>query len=219
MKTPEKINYQEKTLRNINVVEFISLDGVIQAPGGPGEDSSGAFKYGGWLVPYSDSSLNEALKITYGRPYDLLLGKKTYDIFAAYWPNQVDSGSDPEFAKQFNECKKYVATHSSEKLLWKNSFPLGKDIIQNLKEIKESGDKNLLVVGSSDFVHTLLAHDLVDELHLYMAPIILGKGKRLFDETSKPAAFKLTRSVTSESGMILMNYVRAGEVMVGSFGP
>lgn len=211
-------------MRKIIVVEFISLDGVIQAPGGSEEDTTDGFKYGGWLVPYSDESLNEALKISYGQPYDLLLGRKTYDIFAGYWPKfaethkgKSDQDDELKFAEEFNACKKYVATHSPESLKWQNSESLGKDIVKKIETIKKTNDKNLLVVGSSNLAHTLLAHDLVDEMHLFTAPIILGKGKRLFDENSKPRAFKLTSSVISKSGMLLMNYERAGEVETGSF--
>lgn len=211
-------------MRKIIVVEFISLDGVTQAPGGPEEDTSGGFKFGGWLVPYSDPALNDALKFTYGPTYDLLLGRKTYDIFAGYWPKKAEKlkGKDNpndelKFAQKFNSCTKYVATHSPESLDWQNSESLGNDIVQKIKMIKSSGDKNLLVVGSSNFVHTLLAHDLVDELHLYIAPIVLGKGKRLFDEGSSPSAFKLTRSEISKTGMMLVNYSRESEVKVGSF--
>lgn len=211
-------------MRKIIVVEFMSLDGVIQAPGGPEEDTSGSFKYGGWLVPYSDSDLDEALKVTYGQPYDLLLGRKTYDIFAGYWPQFAETHKgeshredEVKFAEVFNACTKYVATHSPESLKWKNSESLGKDIVKKVETIKKTDGKNLLVVGSSNLVHTLLANDLVDEMHLYMAPIVLGKGKRLFDENSKPEAFKLTRSKTSKTGMILMNYSREGEIKTGSF--
>ena len=209
-------------MRKIIVVEFMSLDGVIQAPGGPGEDPSNGFQFGGWLVPYSDQDLNEALGITYGQPYDLLLGRRTYDIFAGYWPRVAEKTegvdeNDRKFAMEFNACAKYVATHSSDSLKWKNSESLGKDIIHTLKEIKKSGTKNLLVIGSSNLAHNLFAHNLVDELHLFIAPIILGKGKRLFDESSIPSNWKLQRSKISQKGMLLMNYIREGEVKTGTF--
>lgn len=209
-------------MRKIIVVEFISLDNVIQAPGGPEEDTSDQFRFGGWLVPFSDEALGEALGITYGEPYDLLLGRKTYDIFAAYWPvmaakTEGISESDRKFALEFDACTKYVATHSSETLKWKNSKSLGAGVAQEIEKLKKSAGKNLLVIGSSKLVHTLLAHDLVDEMHLMVAPIVLGKGKRLFDENSKPQAFKLTRSVVSKSGMLLMNYIRNGQIQTGTF--
>jgi dihydrofolate reductase len=212
-------------MRKIIIVEFMSLDGVTQAPGGPEEDTSDGFKFGGWLAPYGDQDLNSALEFTYGKPYDLLLGRKTYDIFAGYWPQFAEKNKDKsgqadevKFAEEFNACKKYVATSSTEKLKWQNSESLGKDIVPNIEELKKTGDKNLLVVGSSNFVHTLLANDLVDEMHFYIAPIVLGKGKRIFDETSRPHAFKLTRSVISKTGMLLVNFERGGEVKTGSVG-
>jgi len=210
-------------MRKLIAVEFISLDGVIQAPGGPEEDTSNGFTFGGWLAPYGDKSLMEALKISYGSPYDLLLGRNTYNIFANYWPGfeEANKGkpvdeSTINFAKDFNACTKYVATHSPKTLNWKNSESLGDNIIQKIEDIKKSNNKNLLVVGSSNLVHTLLAHNLIDELHLYMAPVILGKGKRLFDDTSKASAFKVVRSVISETGMSLIHYVREGEVRTAS---
>lgn len=212
-------------MRKVIIVEFMSLDGVTQAPGGPEEDTSGMFKFGGWLAPYGDKDLNEALAFTYGKPYDLLLGRKTYDIFADYWPqfadkNRSNSKKEDEvnFAEQFNACKKFVATHSHDSLKWINSESLGKNVVDKISEIKKSGDKNLLVVGSSNFAHTLLANDLVDEMHFYIAPVVLGKGKRLFDETSRPRSFKLTRSVISKTGMLLVNFEREGDVKTGSVG-
>lgn len=212
-------------MRKIIVVEFVSLDGVIQAPGGPEEDKSGSFKFGGWLAPYSDQTLNEGLKVTYGRPYDIMLGRKTYDIFASYWPKVLleSKGKDVDemdlnFAKELNACTKYVATHSPETLKWESSESLGTDIVQGVENIKRSSGKDILVIGSSELVHTLLAHDLVDELHLMIAPIILGKGKRLFDENSKARALKLTHSAISAKGLLVMNYAREGEIKTGSLG-
>lgn len=205
-------------MRKIITVEFISLDGVIQAPGGPKEDTSGSFKFGGWLAPFFDEDLGEALTLSYGRPYDLLLGRKTYDIFAAYWPHiKADNEMDQKFADEFNACTKFVATHSPESLNWQNSHWLGDDIVSGITKLKNASDKNLLVVGSSDLAHTLLANDLVDEMHLYIAPIILGKGKRLFNESSKPRSLKLNRSVISKTGVLLMHYGRGGEIKTGSF--
>lgn len=212
-------------MRKVIAVEFVSLDGVIQAPGGPEEDTSGNFKFGGWLAPYPDEAFGEALGATYGRPYDLLLGRRTYDIFAGYWPqvaakSEADgvSEGDLKFAREFDACTKYVATHSPQTLKWKHSQGLGSDAAQSVKKLKDEEGKALLVVGSSDFLHTLLANDLVDELHLLIAPVILGKGKRLFDEHSKPRSLKLIRSAVSFTGVLLMNYGREGEVKTGSLG-
>ncbi|HXH74121.1 MAG TPA: dihydrofolate reductase family protein [Bacteriovoracaceae bacterium] len=211
-------------MRKVIAVEFVSLDGVIQAPGGPEEDTSEIFKFGGWLVPYSDEKAAEALGVTYGQPYDLLLGRRTYDIFAGYWPKVAAKSeadgldeSDLKFAREFDECTKYVATHSPDTLKWQHSQALGSDIVQGVKKLKSESGKILLVVGSSDFLHTLLANDLVDELHLHITPLILGKGKRLFDDNSKPRSLKLTRSAISSTGVLLMNYGRDGEVKTGSF--
>lgn len=209
-------------MRKIILVAFMSLDNVVQGGGAPDEDTSGGFEHGGWLAPYADESLMEALKISYGRPYDLMLGRKTYDIFAAYWPKKAEDPNaergDIDFATEFNACTKYVATHSPKTMNWKNTEWLGENVVQRISELKKSGDKNLLVVGSPNFSHTLLANDLVDELHLFITPIVLGKGKRLFDESSHARAFKLERSVTSKTGMILLKYSRAGEIQTGSMG-
>ena len=210
-------------MRKIIAVEFVSLDGVIQAPGGPEEDTSGNFKFGGWLAPFADKEAGEALKVTYGRPYDLLLGRHTYTIFAAYWPNiaaksEADgvSEGDLNFAREFDACTKHVATNSPETLKWKHSQSLGSNIVQAVEKLKAENGKDLLVIGSSELLHILFANDLIDELHLHIAPVILGKGKRLFDESSKPRSMKLIRSVVSSSGVLLMNYERGGEVVTGS---
>lgn len=206
-------------MRRIIVVEFISLDGVIQAPGGPDEDTSGEFKFGGWLAPFSDETLGEALTLTYGQPYDLLLGRHTYDIFSAYWPHvKPKDEMTKKFQDDFNACTKYVATHSPDTLKWNNSESLGTDIVQKIKQIKEMSDKNILVIGSSELAHILFAHDLVDEMHLMTAPIVLGKGKRLFDENSKPGAFMLNRSAISKTDMIMTIWARDGEIKTGSMG-
>ncbi|WPU64539.1 dihydrofolate reductase family protein [Peredibacter starrii] len=208
-------------MRKVILVEFISIDNVIQAPGGPDEDTSDGFKFGGWLAPFFDQALGEALEISYGQPYDLLLGKKTYDIFAGYWPKvaaQTEgiSETDRKFALEFDACTKYVATHNTDSLKWKNSKSLGLSVTQEVDKLRKEDGKNLLVIGSSKLAHTLLAHDLVDEMHLMIAPIILGKGKRLFDENSRPTSFKLNRSAVSTTGMLLMHYLRDGEVKTGS---
>jgi dihydrofolate reductase len=212
-------------MRKIIAVEFTSLDGVIQAPGGPEEDTTNNFKFGGWLAPYGDEAMGEALALTYGQPYDLVLGRRTYDIFAGYWPNVAEksegdgvSEGDLKLAREFDACTKYVATHSPETAKWKNSQALGSDFIESIKKLKSEDGKILLVVGSSDLLHTLLANDLVDELHLLITPLILGKGKRLFDEHSKPRSLMLIRSVISSTGVLLMNYGRDGEIRTGTIG-
>lgn len=211
-------------MRKIVVAAFISLDGVMQAPGGPEEDPTGGFKYGGWTVPYWDDAVGEVLGETFSKPFDLLLGRKTYDIFAAHWPyfetdpakSSVDAVS-AQVAKTFNACTKYVATHSPETLSWRNSRSLGSDVVATLREVKKGEGPILLVQGSSNLIQTLLANDLVDEFRLLIYPLVLGKGKRLFGEGTIPAAFKLIRSATAPDGVMAANYERAGEVETGSF--
>jgi dihydrofolate reductase len=196
------------------VLTFISLDGVMQAPGGPEEDTSDGFKYGGWTFPYFDDAAGEIMTKQMGVPFDLLLGRKTYDIFAAYWPKQ-----DPaSLGAPFNKAIKYVVSNSSPKLTWENSVLIdGDDLVAKLKELKQQGGPMLQVHGSSNLIQTLLKNDLVDELWLKIFPVTLGKGKRLFGEGTIPAAFKLIESVVTPSGVIVANYQRDGDVKTGSF--
>jgi dihydrofolate reductase len=211
-------------MRKIVVAAFISLDGVMQAPGGPEEDPSGGFKYGGWTVPYWDDAIGGVLGETFSKPFDLLLGRKTYDIFAAYWPNfeaDPSAGSveavSTQVAKTFNAATKYVATHAPNTLSWQNSRSLGDDIVATLRGVKKSDGPILLVQGSSNLIQTLLANDLIDEFRLLIYPLLLGNGKRLFGEGTIPVAFKQTRSTTAPNGVVSVNYQRAGEVQTGSF--
>lgn len=200
-------------MRKIVVLSFISLDGVMQAPGGSEEDTSGGFKFGGWTVPYWDDFSGEIMDQQIGRvPADLLLGRKTYDIFASYWPKQKGDIADP-----FNKATKYVVSASSPKLTWENSVLIEGDIAAKLKELKEQDGPMLQVHGSGNLIQTLLKNDLVDELWLKIFPVTLGNGKRLFAEGTIPAAFELIESKTSPSGVIFANYKRAGEVKTGSF--
>lgn len=211
-------------MRKIVVGAFVSLDGVMQAPGGPEEDPTGGFAHGGWTVPYWDDTAGAAMGKTFSEPLDLLLGRKTYDIFAAHWPHvQQDpaaSGFDAlngDIARKFNAMTKYVATHRPETLAWQNSEALGSDVVARLRALKKEDGPMLLTQGSSELVHTLLEHDLVDELRLLVYPVLLGRGKRLFTERADPAAFKLASSIVSPSGVIVAIYERAGEVKTGSF--
>lgn len=201
-------------MRKIVVLSFVSLDGVMQAPGGPEEDTSGGFQYGGWTVPYVDEVLGNIMGEQMGVPFDLLLGRKTYDIFAAYWPKQ-----DPAALATvpFNKATKYVVSASSPKLDWEKSVLIEGDVAAKLKELKQQDGPMLEVHGSSNLIQTLLKNDLVDELWLKIFPITLGKGKRLFAEGTMPAAFELMESKTSPSGVIVANYKRSGEVKTGSF--
>lgn len=201
-------------MRKIIVLEFLSLDGVLQAPGGPAEDTSGGFAFGGWTVPYTDEFTNTVMTEQMGRPFDLLLGKKTYDIWAAYWPNQEGN----PVAVPFNKAKKYVATHNSFNPTWEGTYVLtGSDIVEQIKNLKNEDGPDLQVYGSGNFVQTLLKHDLVDELWLKIFPVTLGAGKRLFAEGTAPAALKLMDTKISPSGVIFANYKRDGEVRTGSF--
>lgn len=201
-------------MRKIVVLTFISLDGVMQAPGGPEEDTSGGFKYGGWTVPYWDEFSGNIMDEQMSMPFDLLLGRKTYDIFAAYWPKQDPSGN---VAGPFNIATKYVVSDHQPELTWGNSVLVNGDVVTALKEIKQHDGPMLQVHGSGNLIQTLLKNDLVDELWLKIFPVTLGNGKRLFAEGTMPAAFELMQSKTSPKGVIFANYKRSGEVKTGSF--
>lgn len=201
-------------MRKIVVLSFISLDGVMQAPGGPDEDTSSDFKYGGWTVPYSDELSGDIMGEQLSVPFDLLLGRKTYDIFAGYWPKQDSAGP---VASPFNKATKYVVSRSSPELTWTNSVLIEGDVVANLQELKQQDGPMLQVHGSGNLIQTLLKNDLVDELWLKIFPVTLGNGKRLFEEGTMPAAFELIESQTTPSGVIFANYKRAGDVKTGSF--
>ena len=198
-------------MRKINVLEFMSLDGVIQAPGGPEEDTSGGFKFGGWTVPYFDDTLGEVMGEQMKEPFALLLGRKTFDIFAGYWPEHS------EHWPGINTAQKYVASNTLKDPAWENSIVLSGDVVEGLRSIKQEDGPDLQVYGSGNFVQTLLEHDLVDEMWLKVFPVILGKGKRLFAEGTVPAAFSLQKSVVSPKGVVVANYARSGDVETGSF--
>jgi len=198
-------------MRKLIVLSFITLDGVMQAPGGPEEDPSGGFTYGGWTVPYFDEFLGNVMGEQMGRPFDLLLGRKTYEIFAAYWPHQTDPG-----AAGINNATKYVASHQRIISDWKNTVRI-KDVGQEVKVLKEQEGSEIQVHGSGNLIQTLLKHDLVDEFWLKIFPVTLGKGKRLFAEGTVPTGFKMLDSSISPGGVIVASYVRAGEVKTGSF--
>jgi dihydrofolate reductase len=211
-------------MRKLVTAVFLSLDGIMQAPGGPEEDPSGGFRYGGWVAPYSDAVISQGTAENFGRPFDLLLGRKTYEIFAAHWPYiDVDPSSSTfasavaEIANTFNQATKYVASRSRSEFAWQNSQWLGSDAAAAVRELKRGDGPDLLTQGSGDFVQTLLSADLIDELRLLIYPVVLGTGKRLFANGTRPAAFTLTRSVASPSGVIIATYERAGDVRTGSF--
>lgn len=196
-------------MRKIIVLEFITLDGVMQAPGGPKEDPSGNFKFGGWTVPYFDDVSGKEMGKQMKGTYDLLLGRKTYDIFAGYWPEHTEGWP------QVNKITKYVVSKTFKKPTWENTV-IVKDS-KELKKLKNSNGPDLQVYGSGNLVQTLMEHDLVDEFWLKIFPITLGTGKRLFDTGTMPASFTLVYSKTTPSGVIFASFKRAGKVKTGSF--
>ena len=196
-------------MRRIIVLEHISLDGVIQAPGGPDEDTSGGFKYGGWISAFSDEILGKALRKQMNKPFDLLLGRKTYDIWAPYWPHHADIWPGVITATKF------VASNTLTSSDWQPSAILNGDIAAKVGKIKQQPGPDLNVWGSSNLLQTLLKHDLVDAFWLMIYPITLGAGKRLFADGTMPAAFKVTESTISPNGVIIVNYERAGTIITG----
>ena len=200
-------------MRNLIVTSFLTLDGVVQAPGGPGEDDEGAFAFGGWTVPYFDEHLGEVMGQTMGKPFDLVLGRRTYDIFAAYWPN----ASDEEGAQPLNEATKHVASRGRPDLSWERSVLIEGDVATAVAALKEQDGPELQVHGSGNLVHTLQRAGLVDEWQLLTFPVVLGAGKKLFDP-AVPVALQLVSSSVSSTGVVVGRYVSAGDVVPGSFG-
>jgi dihydrofolate reductase len=204
-------------MRKLTVSAFISLDGVIQAPGGPAEDPSGDFRLGGWIVPYADEAIGQNLQDLLSQPFELLLGRCTYDIFAAYWPRVPADSSSRTIADTFNRVPKHVATHRSGTLDWQNSHALEGDLADAIRALKLQDGANLLTFGSGDMVRQLLVAGLVDELWLVIYPIILGRGKRLFCDDALASAFTLAHSASTPGGVLITRYVRDGEVRTGTF--
>jgi dihydrofolate reductase len=202
-------------MRKVIAGAFVSLDGVMQAPGGPEEDPTGGFKYGGWTAPYFDEAVGAVMGELFSKPYELLLGRKTYEIFAAHWP-YAEGGPDDEIAKQFNRITKYVATSSTAPLTWKNSVAIH-DVAQDVRRLKEQDGPDLLVQGSANLIQTLLKHGLIDQFNLLIFPVLLGPGKRLFGEGTQGAELKLTGSKSSPSGVTMNSYTPSGPVRTGSF--
>ncbi len=186
----------------------------MQAPGGREEDTDGGFQYGGWTAPYWHEFSAMEMSKQLGHPYDLLLGRKTFDIFASYWPHHEEI----PIAAGLNNANKYVASHAPLKMEWKNSYRIEGDIVEGVRKLKAEERPELQVHGSGNFIQTLLKHDLVDELWLKIFPVTLGQGKRLFADGAIPAAFELTECKASPKGVIFANYRRAGEVLTGSMG-
>lgn len=198
-------------MRKIMVLEFMTLDGVIQAGGGPEEDTSGGFKYGGWQAPYDDDALNATMKKQMTMPFDLLLGRYTFDIWEPYWPKHTDIWPGAATAT------KYVVSNTRTSSDWQPTVFLGGNVVDKITKLKQEDGSDLFVYGSANLVQTLLKHDLVDELWLKIYPLTLGTGKKLFTDGTIPAAFKMTEGQVSPNGIIIVNYVRAGEVKTGSY--
>lgn len=202
-------------MRKVIVGAMVSLDGVMQAPGGPQEDPTGGFGYGGWVAPLADEVFGEEIGRMFGQPFDLLLGRKTYEIFAAHWL-YAEGGSDDFIARTFNSIKKYVATRKGLDLTWKGSVALG-DAASDVARLKQEEGPALVTQGSTDLLRTLFANDLVDEINLFTLPVVLGRGKRLFDGGVKAAAYELAADRVSPNGIVITRYVRNGAVKTGDF--
>lgn len=200
-------------MRKVIAATFVSLDGVMQAPGGPEEDPTGGFQHGGWTFHYWDDAMGQVMDKVFNTPFDLLLGRKTYEIFAAHWPHI--EGGDP-IAEKFNVVRKYVATSSTAPLTWKNSVALH-DPASDVARLKKEDGPTLLLQGSSNLIQTLLAKDLIDEFHLLVFPLVLGRGKKLFGDGAKPIGLKLVDTKVSTTGVTMSSYERAREIKTGSF--
>lgn len=199
-------------MRQIRTATFVSLDGVMQAPGGAEEDPRQDFAFGGWVWPHFDEVAGGLMDRAMGRDYDLLLGRRTYEIFAAYWPDR-----DDEIGRTFNAVNKYVATGPDTPLTWAHSHRLEGDLAEAVRALRASPGRDLLIQGSSEVIHTLLAQDLIDQMTLLTFPVVLGRGKRLFDEGSNPRDWTAGGIETTQTGVVVGTYRRAGEVRTGSF--
>ena len=199
-------------MRKIVTTTFVTADGVMQAPGGPEEDTSGGFAYGGWSFLYWDDMMSAVMDGFMSLPFELLLGKRTYDIFAPYWPTQ-----DNAIAKPFNSTRKYVVSHHSAKLSWNNSTLVTGDVVTELRKLKEQDGPDLWVHGSGNLIQTLLKNHLIDVMHVWMFPITVGSGKRLFAEGAQAQEFTLVDSKVSATGVIIATYEPAGALKTGSF--
>lgn len=200
-------------MRKIIVLTMLSLDGVMQGPGSPTEDTSGNFTLGGWTVPYVDEFFGDVMGEEMGHPFDLLLGRKTFEIFAAYWPQHLEDDA----GAAFDRAIKYVASNTLKEHDWQTTVFIGGDVPELIRKLKEGDGPELQVYGSANLIQTLMVHDLVDEFWLRIFPVTLGTGKRLFAEGTTPAAYTLVDSKTSPSGVIFATLKRAGEVQTGSF--
>lgn len=199
-------------MRQIRIIEHISLDGIIQAPGGPDEDRDGGFAYGGWAAPHDDPAGGEAIDAAHGERFDLLLGRRTYDIWTGYWPNATGPMAD-----KLNAAVKYVATHHPESLSWGPAESLGTDIAAGIRRIKALAGPDLIVWGSSSLTPLLVSEGLADEVLLMVFPVLLGTGKRFYSGDVAPCELKLVRSAVTASGVILNTYKPAGTLRTGTY--
>jgi dihydrofolate reductase len=202
-------------MRKVIVTQFLTLDGVVQAPGGPTEDTTGGFVYGGWTANYWDEMMGTVMKGFMGIPFELLLGKRTYDIFAAYWPHIKEDSEDFSVAKPFNSTKKYVVSDSSFEPSWNNSTCITGDVVTQIKKLKEEPRPDLWIHGSGNLIQTLLKNQLIDRMHLWIFPVTVGGGKRLFAEGTQAEAFKLIESKTSTTGVVIAAYESLGSLKTG----
>src|SRR3990172_2928333 len=200
-------------MRKLIVNTFITLDGVMQAPGGPEEDPTGGFKYGGWSVNYWDDTMGKIMGDFMAKPFELLLGRKTYKIFAAHWPYAKD---DPG-ADFLNSAKKHVVSRTLDKVDWNNSTLIKNDVVHAIEKLKEQSGPELQVHGRGNLIQTLLKHNLIDEFHLWVFPVVIGTGKKLFSDGTIPSNLKLIDSKTASTGVIIATYQPDGELKLGSF--
>jgi dihydrofolate reductase len=198
-------------MRTLSANTFLTLDGVMQAPGGPQEDPTGGFSHGGWSAGYWDDAMMARMGEIMGNPFDLLLGRKTYEIFAAHWPY----AESPDFS--LNKAKKYVASRTLASVEWQNSELLRGDVIEAVKTLKAQDGPEIQIHGSADLLQTLIKNDVIDEFRIWLFPLVIGRGKRLFGDGTVPAGLRLAHSETFGTGVVVATYARAGEIKAGSF--
>lgn len=201
-------------MRKLIASTFVSLDGIMQAPGGPEEDPTGGFTLGGWTFPYWDEAVDLSASGFDGKDRELVLGRRTYEIFEAYWPYQPE---DDPIARTFNAARKYVASRTVTTFGWNNSTPLHGDAVPAIRALKNQPGPDLQIIGSGNLIQTLQAASLIDEYNVWTYPVVLGRGKRLFGEAAKPSALRLVRSRVSATGVVMSTYVPQGDVQPGSF--
>ncbi len=200
-------------MRKLTVGAFLSIDGVVQGPGTPHEDESGGFSHGGWTVNYWDEIMGQVMAASMSSPFEMVLGRKTYDIFAAHWPN---AGDDPA-AAALNNATKYVASRTRTSLEWVNSTLIEGNVADGVAKLRNQNGTDLQVHGSGNLLQTLMAHDLIDEYRLWVFPVVLGEGKRLFADGAVPRGLKLIDHVVSTTGVVMSTYQPAGQLVTGSF--